>query len=109
MDRRGTTGSSSRKGVTHMNQDGQDEGLVLVAFTLVPGANGPSFYAAVQNVFSTPICEAGMMLNFFDQNDQLVGTSASVLQSGRLYQLSDGTRHPLRRSGPDRHDRGNRP
>ena len=32
-----------------------------------------------------------MMLNFFDHNDQLVGTAASVLQSGRLYQISDGT------------------
>ena len=79
------------EGLPDTNQDGQDEGLVLVAFTLVPGANGPSFYAAVQNVSSTPICEAGMMLTFFDQNNQLVGTSAGVLQSGRFDQLGDGT------------------
>ena len=79
------------EGLSNTNQDGQDVGLVLVAFTLVPGATGPSFYAAVQNVWSTPLCEAGIMVDFFDQNDQSVGSGASVLWSGRLYQLSDGT------------------
>jgi hypothetical protein len=73
------------------NGDGQDVGLVLVAFTLVPGAAGPSFFAAVQNVLATPLCEAGMMISFYDQNDQLVGSAASVLQSGRFYQVTDGT------------------
>jgi hypothetical protein len=79
------------EGLPNMNGDGQDDGLVLIAFTLVPGATGPSFYAAVQNVWSTPLCEAGMMISFYDKNNQLVGTTASVLQSGSFYQMSDGT------------------
>jgi hypothetical protein len=73
------------------NENGQDVGLALVAFTLVPGANGPSFYAAVQNVWSTPLCEAGMMIDFYDRGGELMGSGASVLQSGRFYQLTDGS------------------
>jgi hypothetical protein len=73
------------------NQDGQDEGLVLVAFTLVEEATGPAFYAAVQNVLSTPLCEAGMMIQFYDQSGQNVGSAAGVLQSGEFYQLNDGS------------------
>jgi hypothetical protein len=79
------------EGLPNTNENGQDVGLALVAFTLAPGANGPSFYAAVQNVWSTPLCEAGMMLNFYDTAGQLVGSGASVLQSGRFYQLTDGS------------------
>jgi hypothetical protein len=79
------------EGLPNINQDGQDMGLVLVAFTLVPGATGPSFYAAVQNVFSTPLCEPGMMLAFYDQNDQLVGSVAGVLETGHFYELTDGS------------------
>lgn len=79
------------EGLPNINQDGQDMGLVLVALTLVPGASGPSFYAAVQNVFSTPLCEAGMMLQFYDQSGQLVGSAASVLASDHSYQLTDGS------------------
>ncbi len=79
------------QGLPNTNGDGQDVGLVLVAFTLVPGAAGPSFFAAVQNVLTTPLCEPGMMISFYDQNAELVGTAASVLQSGRFYQLGDGT------------------
>jgi hypothetical protein len=78
-------------GLPDTNEDGQDVGLALIAFTLAPGATGPSFYAAVQNVFSTPLCEAGMMIDFFDQSGQSVGSGASVLQSGRFYQLNDGS------------------
>ena len=79
------------EGLPDTNENGQDVGLALVAFTLVPGANGPSFYAAVQNVWSTPLCEAGMMVDFYDAGGQLVGSGASVLLSGRFYQLTDGT------------------
>ncbi len=73
------------------NQDGQDDGLVLVALTLVQEATGPAFYAAVQNVWSTPLCEAGMMLSFYDRSGQPVGSAAGVLQSGQFYQLDDGS------------------
>ncbi len=79
------------EGLPNTNENGQDVGLALVAFTLVPGANGPSFYAAVQNVWSTPLCEAGMMVDFHDKSGQLVGSGASVLLSGRFYQLTDGS------------------
>jgi hypothetical protein len=79
------------EGLPNTNESGQDVGLELVAFTLLPGANGPSFYAAVQNVGSTPLCEAGMMITFYDTSGQLVGTAASVLQSGRFYQVTDGS------------------
>jgi len=58
------------EGLPNTNANGEDVGLALVAFTLFPGANGPSFYAAVQNVWSTPLCEAGMMLDFFDTTGQ---------------------------------------
>jgi hypothetical protein len=78
-------------GISNTNQDGQDVGLVLVAFTLVPGPNGPSFYAAVQNVWSTPLCEAGLMLNFFDSSGNMLGSAAGVLQSGSFYELTDGS------------------
>jgi hypothetical protein len=79
------------EGLPNVNQNGQDVGLVLVAFTLVPGATGPSFYAAVQNVLSTPLCEPGMMLAFYDQSNQLVGSVASVLETGHFYELTDGS------------------
>ena len=79
------------EGLPNTNKNGQDVGLALVAFTLLPGANGPSFYAAVQNVWPTPLCEAGMMVDFYDTGGQLVGSGASVLQSGRFYQLTDGS------------------
>jgi hypothetical protein len=79
------------EGLPNVNQDGQDEGLVLIAFTLVPGAGGPSFYAAVQNVSSRPLCEAGMMIAFYDRSNVLVGSAASVLESGHFYQLTDGS------------------
>lgn len=79
------------EGVPNTNEEGQDDGLVLVAFTLVAGASGPAFYAAVQNVWSTPLCEAGMMIEFYDQAGQMLGSGASVLQSGRFYQLTDGS------------------
>jgi hypothetical protein len=79
------------EGLPNTNQNGQDVGLVLVAFTLVPGVNGPSFYAAVQNVWPTPLCEAGMMIAFYDSAGQLMGSAASVLQSGRFYQVTDGS------------------
>jgi hypothetical protein len=79
------------EGLPNTNQDGQDVGLVLVAFTLVPGTPGPSFYAAVENVSSAPLCEAGMMIAFYDRSNQLVGSAASVLESGQFYQLTDGS------------------
>jgi hypothetical protein len=78
-------------GLPNTNQDGQDDGLVLVAFTLVQEATGPAFYAAVQNVWTTPLCEAGMMLSFYDRSGQSVGSAAGVLQTGQFYTLDDGS------------------
>ncbi|HLK89727.1 MAG TPA: hypothetical protein VKZ18_07530 [Polyangia bacterium] len=79
------------EGLPNTNQDGQDVGLMLVAFTLVQESSGPAFYAAVQNVWSTPLCEAGMTIDFYDRSGQSVGSAAGVLQSGQFFQLTDGS------------------
>ena len=79
------------EGISNTNMDGQDMGLILVAFTLVQTATGPRLYAAVRNESDTPSCEAGMTTYFFDKADQEVTETGSVLQSGRLYRMTDGT------------------
>jgi hypothetical protein len=66
-------------------------GLTLTAFTLVAGATGPESYAAVRNDGEMPACEAGMRIDFFDRAGELVTSAASVLQSGRLYRIDDGS------------------
>ncbi|HEX6273280.1 MAG TPA: FxLYD domain-containing protein, partial [Polyangiaceae bacterium] len=73
---------------TEVNGEG---GLTLTAFTLVAGATGPEFYAAVRNDGETPACEAGMRIDFFDEAGGLVTTAASALLSGRLYRIDDGS------------------
>lgn len=79
------------EGLSNTNMDGQDVGLTLVAFTLVQETTGPKFYAAVRNDGDTPSCEAGMTTYFVDEADQVVSESGSVLQSGQLYRMTDGT------------------
>jgi len=78
-------------GLSNTNMDGQDVGLTLVAFTLVQGTTGPRFYAAVRNDGDAPSCEAGMTTYYFDKSGQEVTESGSVLHSGRLYKMTDGT------------------
>ncbi len=78
-------------GLSNTNIDGQDDGPTLIAFTLVQEGTGPKLYAAVKNNLDTPACEAGMTTYFVDKADQVVTSSGSVLLSGRLYRLSDGT------------------
>jgi hypothetical protein len=78
-------------GLPNTNLDGADEGLILVAFTLVQEASGPVLYAAVRNDLDTPACEAGMTTWFYDKAGALVTSVGSVLQSGRLYRMADGT------------------
>jgi hypothetical protein len=73
------------------NLNGQDEGLVLVAFTLVQEASGASLYAAVRNDADTPLCQPGMTTDFYDRSDQLITSVGSVVQTDRLYRLEDGT------------------
>ena len=85
------TDSFVPEGLSNTNMDGQDVGLILVAFTLVQEATGPKLYAAARNDGDTPACEAGMTTTFVDKADQVVTESGSVLQSGRLYTLNDGT------------------
>lgn len=79
------------QGLFNTNVNGEDEGLTLVAFTLVQETTGPKLYAAVRNDGDTPACEAGMTTYFYDKTDQAVTTSGSVLRSGRLYRMEDGT------------------
>jgi hypothetical protein len=75
------------EGLPNTELDG-DGGLTLVAFTLLHGAAGAEFYAAVRNDGSTPACEAGMMIDFYDEAGTLVTSTAGTLQTGRLYRLS---------------------
>lgn len=65
-------------------------GLTLVALTLAPGSRGPELYAAVRNDGPSPACEAGMTVDFKDKNEQVVGTAAGTLLSGRFYRLDGG-------------------
>jgi len=75
------------EGLPNTELDG-DGGLTLVAFTLLEGATGAEFYAAVRNDGSMPACEAGMIIDFYDEAGALVTSTAGTLQTGRLYRLS---------------------
>jgi hypothetical protein len=75
------------EGLPNTELDG-DGGLTLVAFTLLQGASGAEFFAAVRNDGSTPACEAGMTIDFYDEAGALVSSTAGTLQTGRLYRLS---------------------
>jgi len=79
------------EGLPNTNLNGQDVGPTLIAFTLVQETPGPNLYAAVRNDADTPACEAGMTTYFVDKAGQVVTSAGSVLLSGRLYQLTDGT------------------
>ncbi len=79
------------EGLSNISGDGMDQGLTLVAFTLMQEATGPKLYAAVRNESDTPSCEAGMTTDFIDKAGDVVTSSGSVLLSGKLYQLTDGT------------------
>ncbi len=78
-------------GLSDISGDGTDRGLTLVAFTLVQDATGLKLFAAVKNESDTPSCEAGMTTDFVDKAGNVVTSSGSVLLSGKLYQLTDGT------------------
>jgi len=79
------------QGLSNTNIDGQDDGLTLVAFTLTLGPAGPELYAAVRNDGSAPACEAGMVTDFYDKDNQRLTSAGSVLLSGRFYRLDDST------------------
>jgi hypothetical protein len=79
------------EGLANTNRDGADMGLVLVAFTLVPGTPGPSLYAAVRNDTGAPVCNAGLITDFLDKAGYVIWTAGAGLQGGGLYQLTDGT------------------
>jgi hypothetical protein len=79
------------EGLSDISGDGMDQGLTLGAYTLVQEATGPKLYAAVRNESDTPSCEAGMTTDFVDKAGEVVTSSGSVLLSGKLYRLTDGT------------------
>jgi hypothetical protein len=71
---------------------GEDTDLTLVALTLVKGPTGSSeLYAAVRNDGTLPICEPGMLTNFFDDTGALLGSAGITLQAAQFYALDDGT------------------
>lgn len=78
------------EGLSNTTLDGQAGPLTLVAYTLVPGATGPSLYAAVRNDGPNPACEAGMTTFFFDKADQPVTDAATGLWMGRFYRSGPG-------------------
>jgi hypothetical protein len=73
------------------NLNGNDDGLTLVAFTLVRESTGPALYAAVANRAATPACQAGMTTDFYDQAGQRVTSAGAVLRGRRPYRMPDGT------------------
>lgn len=79
------------EGLSNTEVSGEGEGLTLVASTLVQGATGPEFYAAVRNDGVTPACDAGMIVYFIDKAEQLVASRGSILRTGHLYRLNDGS------------------
>jgi hypothetical protein len=90
----GGTGGDRRlfvpEGLANTNLDGADVGLVLAAFTLVPGATGPELYAAIRNDDVTPACNGGFVTYFLDKAGQVITSDGAGLEGGGLYQLPDG-------------------
>lgn len=78
-------------GLPNTNINGQDEGLTLLASTLVLEPDGPAFYVAVRNDLDTPLCQPGMTTDFYDKAGQKLTSAASVVQTDRWYGLGDGT------------------
>jgi hypothetical protein len=81
---------------------GGEGGLTLVAFTLVDGTDGPELFTAVRNEGDVPACEAGITIDFFDENATLVTSSSGVLESGTRYDLNDGSGATIRCVSPGR-------
>src|SRR6478735_7718798 len=75
------------EGLANTNLDGADVGLVLAAFTLVPGASGPELYAAIRNGDLSPACSAGLVTYFLDKAGEVVTSDGAGLEGGGLYQL----------------------
>jgi hypothetical protein len=73
------------------NVAGQDEGLTLLAATLVQAGQGLVLYAAARNDSDTPLCQPGMTTELFDKSGQQLTSAGSVVQTDRFYRLSDGT------------------
>jgi len=78
------------EGLANTNLDGADVGLVLAAFTLVPGASGPDLYAAIRNDDVAPACSGGFVTYFLDDAGQVITSDGAGLEGGGLYQLPDG-------------------
>lgn len=71
---------------------GEDTALTLVALTVVKGpSGGTELYAAVRNLGPTPICEPGMLIDFFDAAGTELASAGIPLQSAQFYALADGT------------------
>jgi hypothetical protein len=79
------------EGLPNTNVNGQDEGLILVASTLVREATGSALYVAVRNDLDTPLCQPGMSTDFYDKAGQKITSAASVVQTDRWYGMGDGT------------------
>lgn len=71
--------------------DDEDTALTLLAFTLVQGSAGPELYVAARNDGDSPVCEPGVMTNFYDTSGALVASVGSTLLAAQFHALGDGT------------------
>jgi hypothetical protein len=79
------------EGLSNTELAGQEGGLTLVAFTLEQGAAGLVLHAAVENEGATPACEVGMLIDYYDQTQQLVTSAGSAVLGGHFYLIDDGS------------------
>lgn len=77
--------------VPNLPLDSIGGGLTLFSSTLTLGPNGLELYAGIRNESEFPLCGAALQIEFYDHDNQLMGTASGGVQSGRLYQLPDST------------------
>jgi len=76
------------EGLPSIEAPGEEGGLVLVASTLMQGADGLELYVAVRNDGDAPACEIGAMTSFIGADEQVIETVGLPLQAGHLYEYS---------------------
>jgi len=87
----GDTRSFVPEGLPNTELEGGEGGLTLSAFTLVQGENALEMYAAARNDGATPLCEAGLSVDFLDDSERLLGSAGVGLYSGGFYRIGDGS------------------
>lgn len=68
--------------------------LKVVASTLREADGALDFYAVVQSERDYPMCSPAFQLDFFDHDDQLLGTTTGAVWTGRVFRF-DGSATPV--------------